>query len=286
MNSPWTQHLIDAQALTQAISPEHTQMPGDVVIIDCRFDLMNPSAGRTLYAQGHIPGAHYLDLNQDLSAPLATHGGRHPLPDPVLFAARLRDCGVNEDSCIVAYDDNKAAFASRLWYLCHHIGHHNVRVLDGGFSAWKNAGLPVSTDAPAQQTGNLVPRLQPGKVLDYAAVSALSARMPADTELIDSREEPRYLGLQEPIDPIAGHIPGAKNLPWMSALDERGHFLPEAQQRQRWAAFSPDKHQLVVYCGSGVTACVNLLSLALIGHESARLYAGSWSDWCSYQPDN
>lgn len=278
MTSPWSQHLIEADTLNSAQK--------NVVIIDCRFDLMNPGAGRELYAQAHIPGAHYLDLNQDLSSPIREHGGRHPFPDISRFIQRLRDCGVNEDTLIVAYDDNKAAFAARLWYLCHFVGHSQVRILNGGFSAWKKAGFSITAETPATLNGNikqLAPTPIAAKILDYPQTRALSQQLPENTVLVDSREEPRYLGLQEPIDPIAGHIPGALNLPWMQAVDAEGRLLPEAQQRQRWERFAPENREVVVYCGSGVTACVNLLSLALAGFPPAALYAGSWSDWCSYQ---
>lgn len=287
MNTPWTHHVIEVEALSRAIAhPSYSDghaPDDDVVVIDCRFDLMNPACGRALYAQAHIPGAHYLDLNEDLSAPVAQHGGRHPFPDLTRFAARLRDCGVNENTSIVAYDDNKSAFAARLWYLCHHIGHPRVKILNGGFSAWKSANLPVTAETSAHRAGTIEIHPRQGHILDYPAVHTLSQQLPDNTVLIDSRETPRYLGEIEPIDPIAGHIPGARNLPWMSAVGENGFFLPEAQHRERWAPVLKDNQQLVIYCGSGVTACVNLFSLALIGHEGAQLYAGSWSDWCSYQ---
>lgn len=276
MKNHWTQHLIEVDTLARTSS--------DTVIFDCRFDLMNPNAGQALYEQSHIPGAFYLDLNQDLSAPISKHGGRHPLPDLERFAAKLRACGVTPDTRVVAYDDNKSAFAARLWFLCHLIGHHQVQILNGGFSAWKDANQPVSDVVPHPGHGTISVNAYTNDILSYEDVRQLSQHLPEGTVLIDSREKPRYLGEVEPIDPIAGHIPNASNLPWMNALDDQGFFLPETLQRERWAPFSPESNALVVYCGSGVTACVNLLSLALIGHEGAKLYAGSWSDWCSYQP--
>lgn len=275
MNTSWDQHIISIDALSATKE--------DTVIIDCRFDLMNPSAGRQLYMESHIPGAYYFDLNQDLSSPITRHGGRHPLPDISQFTQRLRECGVNENTRIVAYDDNKSAFAGRLWFLCHYIGHTQVKILNGGFSAWRKAGLAVTAIVPPLRDGNLQAEIQAGQVLTYNDVKALSDNLPAGTLLIDSREEPRYLGLQEPIDPIAGHIPGAENLPWATAVDENGMLLEPVLQAKRWEKFDPQNNSLVVYCGSGVTACVNMLSLALQGITHAKLYAGSWSDWCSYQ---
>lgn len=275
MNNPWTQHLIEAEALHASAN--------NTVIFDCRFDLMNPDAGRKLYNEGHIPGAYFLDLNQDLSSPVSLHGGRHPFPDLQSFAEKLANCGVNDDTTVIAYDDNKSAFASRLWYLCHHIGHVRVKILNGGLSAWKRANLPINIEVPTAQQGiiGLVP--PSGNIIGYQEMKALSEKHPERIVLVDSREEARYLGHVEPIDPIAGHIPGACNLPWMNALDEQGVFLPVEKQRVRWKPILQDDDEPVIYCGSGVTACVNLFSLALIGRNDAKLYAGSWSDWCSHQ---
>lgn len=275
MNNPWSEHLIEAKTLAG--------LADEPVIIDCRFDLMNPVAGRMRYEESHIPGAFYFDLNQDLSSPVSRHGGRHPFPDLAVLTQKLQACGVNAHTTVVAYDDNKGAFAARLWYLCHHIGHARVKILNGGFTAWKSASLPTTTELPAARHGTLTMKPVAGKILGYEQIKTLSDTRPEDIVLIDSREEARYRGEIEPIDPIAGHIPGAVNLPWMSAVDNDGFFLPPEKQRERWAALLPAHQKPVVYCGSGVTACVNLLSLALIGRDDARLYAGSWSDWCSYQ---
>lgn len=275
MNNPQTQHLIEVESLARSAN--------EVVIIDCRFDLMNPDTGASLYAQSHIPGAFYFDLNHDLSSPIARHGGRHPFPDLNVFVDKLRACGISDETTIVAYDDNKGAFASRLWYLCHHIGHTRVKILNGGFAAWKRANLPVTNEVPPACNGNLTLATQEGNILNYQEVKTISETAPPDVALIDSREEARYLGQIEPIDPIAGHIPGALNLPWITALDDSGFFKPTERQRERWAQLLKDGKRPVVYCGSGVTACVNLFSLALIGRDDAKLYAGSWSDWCSYQ---
>lgn len=252
----------------------------DVVVADCRFTLADPGAGEARYRAGHIPGSHYLHLDRDLSGPRGAHGGRHPLPAPEAFAARLAALGVNSapPSLVVAYDDSRFAFAARLWWLLRYCGHDRVRVLDGGFGAWCAAGLPVATAAPVPRRGRFTLQLRPALALDRAAVLALRG---SAAVLVDAREERRYLGLEEPIDPVAGHIPGAVNVPWPGASDAEGRLLPAAAQRARFGAVA-DAAEIAVYCGSGVTACVDLLALAEIGRDDARLYAGSWSDWCSY----
>ncbi|HET8707188.1 MAG TPA: sulfurtransferase [Pseudomonadales bacterium] len=271
----WKQHFISATEL-------HS-LDAAPIIIDCRFELMTPENGKKSYLESHIPAAHYFDLNQDLSSAVKQHGGRHPFPDLDHFVEKLRSVGVNQDSLIVAYDDQRFAFASRLWYLCRYIGYTQIKLLDGGFSAWKNAGLPVTQALPREVArGNISAHVQADWLVDFDRVKTLSEAAHPHVNLIDSREEARYLGLQEPIDPIAGHIPSAENLPWITAVDANGHFLSAEEQAKRWDRFSVNEKETIVYCGSGVTACVNMLSLATLGIESAKLYAGSWSDWCSY----
>lgn len=252
--------------------------PG-VVVVDCRFSLQDTELGANQYAQGHIPGSHYLHLDRDLSAAKGAHGGRHPLPDAQRFERVLRDIGVDADTLVVAYDDSRFAFASRLWWLLRYCGHDDVRVLDGGYRAWVDAGLPIATDTPRAAAGNFTARVRPQMIVDRLQVAERRDR-PGHL-LVDSREPPRFLGLEEPIDPHAGHIDGACNFPWQQVADERGYFFAPDAQRQRWGDVLRAEN-IVVYCGSGVTACVNLLSLAEIGRDDAQLYAGSWSDWCSY----
>lgn len=257
-----------------------------VVIADCRFSLADPNLGRQQYLTSHIPGAFYFDLNQDLSSPVQAHGGRHPLPDVAALAAKLSAAGIDAEgqreqppTLIVAYDDSRLAFASRLWWLLRYMGHSQVAVLDGGWSGWLAAGLPVTAQQPFARAGAFVPQIQADWVVDIEQVKAQKDQ--PGTVLIDSREGERYRGEKEPIDPIAGHIPGAVNYPWQQVTDAQGRVLPVQQQQQRWAGLDADP-EIIVYCGSGVTACVNLLSLELAGIEGAKLYAGSWSDWCSY----
>lgn len=252
-----------------------------VVVVDCRFALMQPALGQQHYETSHIPEAHYLDLNRDLAAPVAQHGGRHPLPDLEQLAAKLAAIGIDSEppTLVVAYDDSRFAFAARLWWLLRYLGHDRVAVLDGGFQAWQQAGYTVTTEIPKPRSGNFVPRPQPQQVVDITTVKARKD-LPG-VVLVDSREADRYRGEREPIDPVAGHIPGAINYPWQDVTDDQGKVKPIAEHQHRWSALQ-DAQEILVYCGSGVTACVNLLSLALAGIDTGKLYVGSWSDWCSY----
>ncbi|MFM2303189.1 MAG: hypothetical protein RLZZ135_596, partial [Cyanobacteriota bacterium] len=192
----------------------------------------------------------------------------------------LATIGINERTLVIAYDDARFAFAARLWWLLRYYGHDRVALLDGGYRNWLNAGYPVTTDLPqTAQRGNFQAKPQPDWIVDLAQVKAIQSS--STHLLIDSREPERYLGKSEPIDPVAGHIPSAVNYPWQDVSTPEGHVLAIDRQQQRWAAISPNV-QPIVYCGSGVTACVNLLSLQLAGINHAKLYPGSWSDWCSY----
>lgn len=252
-----------------------------VVIVDCRFSLGDRELGKQQYLSGHIPGAYYLDLNQDLSSPVGKHGGRHPLPNIQTLADKLSAIGVNSPSTlIVAYDDSRLAFASRLWWLLRYLGHENVAVLDGGWKNWSAQGYPVTTELPTPQPGHFIPQVNSDWVIDIQTVKERKEQ--PGVKLIDSREGERYRGETEPIDPIAGHIPGAINYPWQDVTNEQGYIKSAAELRQRWADVE-NAEEIIVYCGSGVTACVNLLSLELAQLHQGKLYAGSWSDWCSYQ---
>ena len=257
---------------------EHLDDP-QVAIADCRFSLADPELGVVQYQAGHIPGAYYLDLNRDLSSPVGQHGGRHPLPNPAELANKLSSMGVNSQTLVVAYDDSHFAFAARLWWLLRYLGHDRVAVLNGGFLGWLSSGYPVTDAIPIRQVAMFVPQLQAEQVVDIAAVKARKDR--PGVVLVDSRESDRYLGSREPIDRIAGHIPGAVNYPWQEVSDAQGYLRSQAEQSRRWEKLD-GKEEILVYCGSGVTACVNLLSLELAGIHTGKLYAGSWSDWCSY----
>ena len=249
-----------------------------IAIADCRFSLADPELGQQQYNISHIPGASYFDLNKDLSNPVQQHGGRHPLPDLEVFAQKLSTMGIDAETLVVAYDDSRFAFAARLWWLLRYLGHNRVAVLDGGFKAWQSLKLPV-TDAISTKTPKyFICHLQPSLRVDITDVKARKD-LPG-VVLIDSREVSRYLGENEPIDPIAGHIPGAVNYPWQDVSSSDGYLYSPQEQRQHWQQLQG--REIIVYCGSGVTACVNLLSLHLAGIDTSALYVGSWSDWCSY----
>lgn len=265
-------HFISAAELQSQLSK--------VVIFDCRFNLGNKTLGNEQYRTGHIPGAYYLDLEKDLSSPVAKHGGRHPLPDVEIFSRKMRACGVNSYTTIVVYDDSRMAYAARAWWLLRYYGHQHVLILDGGFAAWVNNGGAQDRREPAIKNGNFKASIQSAWTLGREDILQGDRKL----LLIDSREAKRYRGEEEPIDPIAGHIPGAVNYLWQDATTEQGFIKSQTDQQERWKSL-PQQENLVVYCGSGVTACVNLLSLEISG-INAKLYPGSWSDWCSYQlPD-
>jgi thiosulfate/3-mercaptopyruvate sulfurtransferase len=260
------------------VSPGDLNLSGKTIIIDCRFELADPAAGRRAWSEGHIPGAHYVHLEEDLSAAAGRHGGRHPLPDPIAFVARLASLGIGLDTPVVAYDNSRFAFASRLWWMMKSLGYREVRLLDGGWSGWVAHGGVPCVEVPRSRPLE-APRV--GAFQSVCDIDGLRRMQAAGAALVDSREPRRYEGLEEPIDPVAGHIPGAVNRPWQDATDNRGSARDAGSQAARWRDLEPDL-PVVVYCGSGVTACVNLLSLAIAGREDAILYAGSWSDWCSY----
>ncbi|NLU02828.1 MAG: sulfurtransferase [Pseudomonas lundensis] len=267
--------LISPQALN-----ERQSQPG-LVILDCRFALEDPDYGLRSYAEGHIEGAQFADLERDLSGPV-TKGvtGRHPLPDPDELIERLRGWGINNDSDVVLYDDGPGAFAARAWWLLAWLGKRDgVFVLDGGLKAWHAAGFPLNLDSVRLPRGHFDGA--PDNQLLIKA-QALQKRLndPALT-LIDARALPRFRGEVEPIDPVAGHIPGAQCAAFGENLDSSGRFLPVEQLKQRFAEKLGDRSpdELVAYCGSGVTACHNLFALALAGYPLGKLYAGSWSEW-------
>jgi thiosulfate/3-mercaptopyruvate sulfurtransferase len=252
----------------------------DLMVIDCRFQLNDPDLGYQQYLANHIENAVYLDLDRDLSAPIAPHGGRHPLPNPQTIAAKLSSLGViSGQTHVIAYDASRFAFASRLWWLLRYLGHERVSILDGGWQNWLNAGYPVSNQIPVPKTGSFLPQVQQDWVVTIEEVKRQKEQ--GGVVLIDARESDRYRGEREPIDPIAGHIEGALNYPWLEVTDSQGFSQPQDLQTQRWQERQGDR-EIILYCGSGVTACVNIFSLTLAGYENVKLYSGGWSDWCSY----
>ncbi|HFJ9440159.1 TPA: sulfurtransferase [Bacillus albus] len=255
----------------------------NVRIIDCRFDLANPNWGREKYEEEHIPRALYFDLNLDLSSPVKEHGGRHPLPNIEEFADKLSQAGIDEHTIVIAYDSQAGANASRLWWLLNYVGHEKVYILDGGFPTWKENGLPVTKEIPVVKRKAFKENVQDHMLITMETVKE-NIHAGADVTLIDSREPKRYAGVEELVDPKAGHIPTAVNYFWKDGILQSGQFKNEVQQQERFQNLAKDK-ETIVYCGSGVTACPNILALKLAGFQNVKLYAGSWSDWISY-PEN
>ncbi len=268
-------YLVDCEWLIEQLDNPQ------VVIVDCRFQLADPNWGEEHYRHSHIKGAYYLDLDRDLSSQVKSHGGRHPLPDSDLLAQKFTQMGIiKHDTLVVAYDDSRFAFASRLWWLLRYLGHDSVVLLDGGWNDWLKKGYPVSNAIPEQKLGSFIPQPNPNLLVEINTVKLFQDN--DSVTIVDSRDRDRYLGLREPIDPIPGSIPGAVNSPWKRVSnDESGYLKPLEYQQQLWQQYQPAE-EIVVYCGSGVTACVNLFSLNLAGFKNTKLYPGGWSDWCSY----
>ncbi len=271
---------MDKPLITAALLAQHLDDPSWVVF-DTRHDLADPEKGRRAYAEGHIPGAFFLHLDEDLSGPKTGRNGRHPLPDPQEFAKRMNACGVTPDARVVAYDDSGGSFAVRLWWMLRWLGHDRVSVLDGGLGAWRAAGLPLSRELPSARTGHFVPRPLLGATVDSPFVESFSRDR--SSPLFDARAAARYAGQQETIDPVAGHVPGALNRSWQDNLDADGRFKPADALRREWLAAldGAASERSVHMCGSGVTACHNLFALELAGLPLGRLYPGSWSEWCA-----
>ena len=251
-----------------------------IKIFDCRFSLADTEAGRNAYGEGHIPGAIYAHLDDDLSGEIIVgKTGRHPLPSIASITATFSKWGIDEKVQVVAYDDKGGMIASRLWWMLKWLGHNAVAVLDGGWQAWENSGHPVSTDTPSPQAKNFRPAHQAEMILPLQDIVKKSAS--GESLIIDARAAERYRGEVEPIDPVAGHIPAAVSAPFSMNLDENGYFLPADQLKARFQAFLGElpAEQAVCYCGSGVSGCHNLLAAAHAGITGIKLYPGSWSEW-------
>ncbi len=265
--------LISIEELNQRL---HTPK---VSVVDCRFDLAHPEAGLNAYREQHIPGAVYAHLDHDLSSPITTQSGRHPLPSPSQFVARLGQWGIGDDTQVVAYDDGNGAIAARLWWLLRWIGHNAVAVLDGGYAGWRQASLPV--DGHVVQPPPASHSLAIDNTRWVTSEQLQQSLAHHEMRLIDVRAAPRFRGEQEPIDPIAGHVPGAINVPFSKNLASDGRFLNPTALWEIYRGFVPDENapNLTIMCGSGVTACHTLLALTHAGYDRAKLYAGSWSEW-------
>ncbi len=274
--------LPDSPLVSAAWLMQHLEHP-NLRVVDTRFVLSQPNAGRQLFEDHRVPGAIFADLERDLSAPSRPDGvgGRHPLPAPEVLAARLGALGIGDEHLVIVYDDpskGQGFYAAHLWWLLRFLGHDAVRVLDGGITAWIAAGgrlegeelIPV---APAPSTFTARPRLEMIVGADEVAQRS------TDAALIDSRAAKRYSGELEPLDPVGGHIPGAVNIDWAQGI-VNNQWLEAGAQRERFAQIS-DAEEIIVYCGSGVSAGGNLLALEIAGVRDAKLYAGSWSDWVS-----
>ncbi|WP_340008891.1 sulfurtransferase [Paenibacillus sp. FSL K6-0276] len=252
----------------------------ELVIVDCRFLLSDPEAGRKAYTKDHIPGAIYLHLEEQLSAPVSSHGGRHPLPEISKLTTVLSKVGINRDRIVVVYDDQGGAYASHLWWMLRYLGHERVHVMDEGYSAWKKASFPVSDHQAVRIPSRYDANVQHNLLVSVEDVQ--NVVNDGGALLIDSRETRRYEGLEEPIDPKAGHIPGAINKFWKEVLDDQGRWKSTEVLKEHYEGIDPEQ-EIIVYCGSGVSACPNVLALGKAGYRNVKLYAGSWSDWISYE---
>ncbi|MFQ5408741.1 MAG: sulfurtransferase [Anaerolineales bacterium] len=269
---------------TTLVSVEETKThlaDSDWAIVDCRFSLADTRRGHSDYLRAHIPGAVYAHLDDDLSGPIISgQTGRHPLPDAQTFARTLSAWGIDDRVQVVAYDDAGGELAARLWWMLRWLGHEAVAVLDGGWRAWERAEHPVRADAESRPARTFTPQPHPELVLPTA--KEIQARLEdPEFKLFDSRSADRYRGVNETIDPVAGHVPGAISAPYAENLTPDGHFRPAAELKARFEALldeTPPEHT-AFYCGSGATAAHNLLALAHVGMDGAKLYAGSWSEW-------
>ncbi|KIL44153.1 sulfurtransferase [Jeotgalibacillus soli] len=249
-------------------------------IIDCRFSLQHPNEGRLLYEKEHIPGAVYFDLEKDLSGKAGKHGGRHPLPQQDQLKELLEKAGIDHATTVIAYDGGEGAFASRCWWLLRYFGHDKVYVLDGGIRKWKENGYLLDHVIPAVKEKTFIPMIQENMIINHEGIQDIVQGKTMAT-LIDSRAKERYAGIQEPIDRVPGHIPGAVNKDWVEGLKD-GLFLSGEKQEERFSDFSKTT-PLIVYCGSGITATPNVLALEEAGYTNVKLYPGSYSDWISYE---
>lgn len=248
------------------------------IVVDCRFALADTKKGRLDYHESHISGAVYAHLDEDLSGPIIPGStGRHPLPDVRVLTQTLSQWGIDSSVQVVAYDDAGGPFAARLWWLLKWLGHDAVAVLDGGWQAWIQQHLPTDALIPAPQPRPFVPAIRQDMLVTTEEVEHITQTQSA--LLVDARTRERHAGINEPLDPVAGHIPGAVCYPWMESLDATKHFQSIDQLKNRFTPLRLDARPRVCYCGSGVTGAHNVLAMTHAGFENTRLYAGSWSEW-------
>ena len=253
----------------------------DWIVIDTRHELTNPQTGPRAYAEGHIPGAYFMHVDHDLSGPKTGKTGRHPLPDLQEFAAKLNQRGVGPGKQVVVYDDAAGNFAVRLWWMLRWLGHDKVALLDGGIPLWVKEGRPVTKEVPPPRKGAFVPRPHLGGTVDVHYVDRF--RESPGIRVVDARNAERFAGKAEPVDPVAGHVPGAINRFWQKNLDAQGRLKEATALRAEFDALlaGTDPAQVVHMCGSGVTACHNIFAMELAGLSGSKLYPGSWSEWCA-----
>lgn len=274
MSTQYWSSLIAAQALHEHLHD------ANLVIVDCRFELGNPEAGYLAYQSAHLPGAVYAHLERDLSGPLSVSSGRHPLPDIKRLAAALGSWGIDASKQVIAYDANSGAMAAaRLWWLLRWLGHPRVAVLDGGLQHWLASGFELTSSSFSPAPRNFTATVNPEMLVTADEVAQRVKQ--DDWRVLDARAPERYAGEMEPIDSVAGHIPGAINHGFARNLAPDGRFLPSELLRSQFKASSGDvtPRHLIGMCGSGVTACHALLALEYSGLHGAKLYAGSWSEW-------
>lgn len=250
-------------------------------VVDLRHQLADPGYGERAYALSHIPGAIFLHLDRDLSGPMTGRNGRHPLPDPARLMVRLGEVGIGNDTQVVVYDDAQGMIAARLWWLLRWLGHARVAFLDGGFPLWQREGRPVTADVRPRPPADF--RGTPNSQMHVDADYLLARLGSPELCLLDARGPDRFRGENETIDPVAGHIPGARNRFFKDNLEADGRFKPAARLRDEYLALMAGvaPTQVVASCGSGVSACLDLLAMEIAGLHGARLYPGSWSEWCS-----
>jgi thiosulfate/3-mercaptopyruvate sulfurtransferase len=263
--------VVDPTALRERIGGD------DLAVFDCRHSIADFALGRRAYDESHIPGAVFAAVETDLAGEHTGRNGRHPMPDSERFAEFLRDAGVNDDTQVVAYDDGADMFAARFWFLCRWVGHDATAVLDGGFTVWTALSYPVTAKVPETRRGNLHVHLHPELVVDAQYVHE-RIQSPA-MHLLDARAQERYSGDVEPIDPVAGHIPGARNRWFKENFDDEGRFKPSQRLREEFEREGYDPSRTIHNCGSGVSAAVNHLAMAHAGLHGSRIYGGSWSEW-------
>ncbi len=253
----------------------------DWIVFDTRHDLAWPDKGRQAWEAAHVPGAYFMHLDHDLSGSKTGRNGRHPLPPLADFAALMNRCGVAPGRQVVVYDDGGGSFAVRLWWMLWWLGHDRVSLLDGGFAAWKRESRPLDAAVPVPREGRFEPRPREGMTVDSGTVAASLG--PRDLLVVDARAATRFLGENETLDPVAGHIPGSVNRFWQHNLGFDGRFLSPEELRAEFLEElgEVDPKRVVHSCGSGVTACHNLFAMELAGLAGSRLYPGSWSEWCS-----